>query len=199
MSWHNAPTQRKLGDGIIIEQTLRDIDSILETFGALLRIAQIESGARKAGFAVVDLSELLGDVIEIYQSSIDDKHQTIDIRIDEALGVMGDRELLTQLFANLLDNAVRHSPRNSTIEVRAHRQGDSIAVIVGDNGPGIPTQFREKVLQRFFRVEGSRSTPGSGLGLSLAEAIARLHESELELRDNAPGLSVNVSLRLAAG
>lgn len=185
----------RLGGDTIIEQTLRDIDSILETFGALLRIAQIESGARKAGFAVVDLSGLLRDVVEIYQSSIDDKHQTIDIRIEPALGVMGDRELLTQLFANLLDNAVRHSPRYSAIELRAYRRSDRVAVIIGDNGPGIPAEFREKVLERFFRLEGSRSTPGSGLGLSLSEAIARLHETELELSDNGPGLSVDVSLR----
>jgi signal transduction histidine kinase len=184
------------GKGVtqVIEQTMHDIDSILETFGALLRIAQIESGARKAGFVPLDLSELLRNVIEIYQSAIEERHQTLMTDLGTSLRVVGDRELLTQLFANLLDNAVRHSPDHARIELSATRNRDRIDVIVSDNGPGIPAQLYEKVLQRFYRIESSRSTPGNGLGLSLAQAIARLHESELVLGDHAPGLSVRVTL-----
>jgi len=180
--------------GPVIEQTMQDIDSILETFGALLRIAQIESGARKAGFVPLDLSELLRNVIEIYQSAIEERHQTLVARLGSALPIVGDRELLTQLFANLLDNAVRHSPDYARIELSAARDQDRIEVIISDNGPGIPVELREKVLQRFYRVENSRSTPGNGLGLSLAQAIARLHGSDVVLRDHAPGLSVIVTL-----
>ena len=182
------------GVGVVIEQTMTDIDSILETFGALLRIAQIESGARKAGFVPLDLGELLHNVIEIYQSAIEERRQTLEVRMDPALRIIGDRELLTQLFANLLDNAVRHSPDHAKIELSATRNQDRIEVIIADNGPGIPLELREKVVQRFYRIEGSRSTPGNGLGLSLAKAIAHLHDSDLVLGDHAPGLSVRVTL-----
>jgi signal transduction histidine kinase len=176
----------------VIPQTLRDIDAILETFGALLRIAQIDSGASKAGFTRVDLAEVLRNVIEIYQSSLDEKRQTLGLHLDSLLEVVGDRELLTQLFANLLDNASRHSPCSARITVTAIGQGGLVLVTIADNGPGIAPEFREKVLQRFFRLETSRSTPGSGLGLSLAAAIARIHGTELELAANDPGLKVTV-------
>jgi signal transduction histidine kinase len=184
------------GDGVaqVIEQAMQDIDSILETFGALLRIAQIESGARKAGFLPLDVSELLRNVIEIYQSAIEERRQTLVARLGTSLGVVGDRELLTQLFANLLDNAIRHSPDHARIGISARSEPGGIEVVISDNGPGIPAQLHEKVLQRFYRIESSRSTPGNGLGLSLAQAIARLHGSELTLGDHGPGLSVKVIL-----
>jgi signal transduction histidine kinase len=184
-----------LETGAVLDEALRDIDSILETFGALLRIAQIEGGARKAGFAELDLGELLRTVTEVYQSSLEEKSQTLEVRIDAGLHVKGDRELLTQMFANLLENAVRHSPPHARVELAAQRRGAGIEVSIADNGPGIPPELRHKVLQRFFRLEASRSTPGNGLGLSLAEAIARLHDSELVLSDHEPGLRVNVHLR----
>ncbi len=180
----------------LLEATLREIDSILGTFGALLRIAQIESGARKAGFAEVDLNELLHTVIEVYQPAVEEKGQTLLHAVAAGLKVRGDRELLTQMFANLLENAIRHSPDGAHLEVQAHAGGDRAEVAVADNGPGIPAAARPKVLQRFFRLEGSRTTPGNGLGLSLAAAVAGLHETQLELRDNAPGLRVRVSLPL---
>ena len=183
--------------GTVLEEALHDIDTILETFGALLRIAQIESGARVAGFTELDLGELLRTVTEIYQPSLEEKCQAIVVQIDTALRVKGDRELLTQMFANLLENAVRHSPPHARVELSARRLGAMIEVSIADNGPGIAPEFRHKVLQRFFRLEASRSTPGNGLGLSLVEAIARLHESELALSDHEPGLRVNVTLRAA--
>jgi signal transduction histidine kinase len=192
-----AQRRGSAGQGVelVIGQTMTDIDSILETFGALLRIAQIESGARKAGFVALDMGELLRNVIEIYQSAIEERHQTLEVRLDTALRIVGDRELLTQLFANLLDNAVRHSPDHAKIELSATRDQDRVKVVIADNGPGIPAELREKVLQRFYRIESSRSTPGNGLGLSLAQAIARLHDSDLALGDRAPGLCVTVTLR----
>ena len=183
--------------GAVLEDALHDIDTILETFGALLRIAQIESGARVAGFTELDLGELLRTVTEIYQPSLEEKCQALVVQIDTALRVKGDRELLTQMFANLLENAVRHSPPHARVELSARRRGAMIEVSIADNGPGIAPEFRHKVLQRFFRLEASRSTPGNGLGLSLVEAIARLHESELALSDHEPGLRVNVTLRAA--
>jgi signal transduction histidine kinase len=178
----------------LVEATLRDIDSILETFGALLRIAQIESGARKAGFAAVDLSELLHTVIEVYQPALEEKGQVLLQDVAPALRLRGDRELLTQMFANLLENAFRHCAAGARVEIAARRNGGRIEVSVADNGPGIPAEARTKVLQRFFRLEGSRTTPGNGLGLSMAAAVAGLHETQLELSDNSPGLRVRVSL-----
>jgi signal transduction histidine kinase len=194
--------QRRGGDeqafDAVLEATLRDIDSILETFGALLRIAQIESGARKAGFARVDLSELLRTVIEVYQPALEEKGQTLGGNIGPDLQVRGDRELLTQLFANLLENAIRHCPAGAHVEVNARRRGSRVEVAVADNGPGIPAELRSKVLQRFFRLETSRTTPGNGLGLSLVAAVAALHETQIELIDNAPGLRAVVGLPVAA-
>ncbi len=181
--------------GDVLEPAIRDVDAILETFAALLRIAQIESGTRKAGFSRVDLGDVLRTVIELYQSALDEAGRTLDLTIEAAPFVRGDRELLTQLFANLLDNALRHSGPDTRIALTIKGHGERLAVSVADNGPGIPTEFRGKVLRRFFRLEHSRSTPGSGLGLSLAQAVAALHESELVLGDAQPGLRVTVLLQ----
>ena len=194
--------QRRGGDEqafqVVLEATLKDIDTILDTFGALLRIAQIESGARRAGFADLDFGELLHNVLEVYLPSLEEKEQTLAEHIEAGLRLRGDRELLMQLFANLLENAVRYAPAGSRIAVQARRRGARIEVVVADNGPGIPPAMRDKVLQRFFRLEQSRTTPGNGLGLSLVAAVAGLHEASLELTDNLPGLRVIVSLPASA-
>ena len=194
--------QRDTSDARSIESvfgaTLRDLDGILETFGALLRIAQIESGARKAGFTRVDLGEVLRTVIEIYQTALEEKQQALQQEIGDGLLVKGDRELLIQLFANLLENASRHAPVGALIGLTAQRQGQKVEVEVSDNGPGIPAPLRDKVLQRFYRLESSRTTPGNGLGLSLAAAVAELHGAPLELSDNRPGLRVEVCLEVAS-
>ena len=193
--------QRRGGDAAaqreVLEATLHELDGILETFGALLRIAQIESGARKAGFAAVDLAEVLRTVAEVYQSALEEKGQVLHCDIPQALPVRGDRELLTQMFANLLENASRHSPPGSRIGIGVREADARLEVAVSDSGPGIPAELRGKVLQRFYRLESSRTTPGNGLGLSLAAAVAALHDSTLELLDNAPGLRVVVKLAAA--
>jgi signal transduction histidine kinase len=177
-----------------IAGTVEEIDGILGIFGALLRIAQIESGARRAGFATVDLTELLGTVAELYRSSAEEKRQLFLLSVPDNLQVRGDRELLLQLFANLVENAIKHSPPESTITLSASAEAGRACIVVADNGPGIPEHLRAKVLQRFFRLESSRTTPGSGLGLSLAHAVVKLHEASWVLSDNGPGLKVTVSL-----
>ena len=103
-----------------------------------------------------------------------------------------------QMFANLIENALRHTPDGASIHLTARREGTQVAVAIADDGPGIPEDMRSKVVQRFFRLERSRTTPGSGLGLSLATAIATLHDATLQLRDNAPGLRVELRFALAA-
>lgn len=171
-----------LGDSI------RDVDVILDTFGALLRIAQIEAGTRTAEFARVDLSELLADIADAYLPVAEERGQVLCAEIAAALHVEGDRELLTQMFANLVENAIRHCPDGATIRVSARPDGAGIEASVSDDGPGIPPELREKVFQRFFRLDRSRSTPGTGLGLSLVAAIATLHGIAITLADNQPGL-----------
>ena len=174
------------------EGCISDMDAILETFGALLRIAQIESGMPVHRFAKVDLSELLCTVIEVYQPMAEAKEQRFTADIASRLMVWGDRELLAQMFANIIENAVKHSPAGASIGLMTNRSQSAIAVTVIDSGPGIPVAYRKHVFQRFYRLESSRSTPGSGLGLSLVEAIAALHQVSIELADNSPGLRVTL-------
>jgi signal transduction histidine kinase len=173
-----------------LDGSIAHVDAILETFGALLRIAQIESGTRKAGFARVDLSELLSAMVEIYAPVAEAKGQSFTGAITPALAVRGDRDLLTQMFANLVENAIRHSPPGAEIALCASLQVGMIEAVVCDTGPGIPEQSRSKVFLRFFRVDESRTTAGSGLGLSLVAAVAALHDIEITLGDNHPGLRV---------
>jgi signal transduction histidine kinase len=171
-----------------LDDAIGNSDAILETFGALLRIAQIEAGTRRARFASVALSELLSGLIETYQPVAEEKGQSLQGQIAPGLLVHGDRELLTQLFSNLIENAIGHSQDGAEITVAAAASRGAVLVSVGDNGPGIPAALRSKVLQRFYRLEASRTTPGNGLGLSMVAAIATLHDATLDLQDNEPGL-----------
>jgi signal transduction histidine kinase len=171
---------------------LSDMDAILETFGALLRIAQIESGMPARRFGEVDLSELLRTVIEVYQPMAEEREQRFSAEITSRLMVWGDRELLAQMIANLIENAMKHSLVGASIRLTTSQSPSAIAVVVMDSGPGIPIAERGRVFQRFYRLESSRSTPGSGLGLSLVEAIAALHGASIELTDNSPGLRVTL-------
>ncbi|HEX4193785.1 MAG TPA: ATP-binding protein [Stellaceae bacterium] len=178
---------------IAFQATLKDVDSILDTFSALLRIAQLETSERRAQFTDIDLTDLLRTAVELYAPMAEEKAQSIIEKIDDGLTIRGDRELLLQLFANVLENAVRHSPQQALIEIGGRRLMDeTVMVSVRDNGPGIPEDMRSKVFQRFFRLEPSRTTPGSGLGLSLVKAIATLHNVSVELLSNEPGLVVQV-------
>jgi signal transduction histidine kinase len=175
----------------------RETDVILYVFGALLRIAQVESGARRAAFAVVNLSEVLATVVEVYRPTAEGKQQHLDEAVAADLQVFGDRDLLTQLFANVLENAIVHSPAGASLDVRALRASGCVQVEILDNGPGIPEAMRAKVLDRFVRLDASRTTPGSGLGMSLVAAIAQLHEATLRLSGNDPGLKVSLSFAAA--
>jgi signal transduction histidine kinase len=181
-----------------VEASIGDTDAILGTFGALLRIAQIESRALTVGFAVCDLSEILRTVVEVYQPMAEEKEQNLSAEIASDLTTFGDRELLTQMLANLIENALRHSPRGAAVRLLAGREAGEIAVVLADTGPGIPSGEYANVFRRFYRLEGSRSTPGSGLGLSLVAAIAGLHDIPVELADNDPGLRVTLHFRCMA-
>ena len=175
-----------------LDGSVEHVDQILETFGALLRIAQIEGRSRRRTFAEVDLSELMQSLAETYQPVAEEKTQRLEADVASGLTMLGDRELLTQMLANLIENSIRYAPERATIRVDARYDGTGIEMIVRDDGPGIPSVFYDRVFQRFFRLEESRTTPGSGLGLSLVAAIAALHEIEINLGDNRPGLIVSL-------
>jgi len=180
---------------VAVDHTIEQTDQILETFSALLRIAQIESGSRRSRFTRINLSETLEKVIDTYAPVAEDSGHILQASINPNIYVEGDRELLVQAFVNLLENALRHTQTSSHINVKLEMLGSEVCLTVADNGPGIPEKLREKVTQRFYRLETSRSTPGSGLGLSLVAAIAALHHAQLQLSDNQPGLRVTLQFK----
>jgi signal transduction histidine kinase len=162
----------------------------------LLRIAQIESGSRKKGFQPVQLSEVVERVARAYQPVAEDASKELTTVIEPDLHIIGDRDLLTQMLANLVENSIRHTPAQTRISVRARSERNAIIVEVADSGTGIPAAERERVFERFYRLDASRRTPGNGLGLSLVAAVAALHDAETELQDNSPGLLVVLKLPL---
>ena len=169
------------------------IDDLIDTFHGLLRIAEIESGRRRERFTDIALSPLLARLEDAYGAVAEENGQILSLRITEPEAtVHGDQQLLTQMIANLVENAMRHAPTDTRIVVSLSRDANGVSVEVADNGPGIPADEREKVLRRFYRLEKSRTTPGNGLGLSLVKAIADLHGATVTLADNGPGLRVAV-------
>lgn len=175
-----------------IDSAIAETDEILATFGALLRIAQIEAGTRRAGFAEFDLSALFETIAETYAAVAEDNGQALVAAISPGIAIHGDRELLTQMLANLIENAIRHTPPGSVIRLSLAETAGGAVGSVADNGPGIPEEARDRVFRRFFRLEKSRTTPGNGLGLSLVAAVAELHGIVTELSDARPGLVVTL-------
>jgi len=170
------------------------LDQVLATFNALLRIARVESGAYRSAFTTVDLARIVRDVCDLYHAAAEERR--IDLRCEpgSAVEVFGDRELLAQVLTNLVDNAVKYTPSGGTVRVQLTRNGDSARLCVADSGPGIPEADRARVLQRFTRLDQARSLPGNGLGLALVNAVTLQHHGRLMLGDNAPGLVVTVEL-----
>ncbi|WP_242469611.1 sensor histidine kinase [Rhabdochromatium marinum] len=180
------------------QEAVADAEELLGTFNALLRIARIESGSRRAAFARVNLAALLRDLAELYEPVAAEREQRLEAAVPEELWVVGDRDLLFQAGVNLVENAIKYTPAAGLIALSARKQAGEVSVQVADSGPGIPAELREKVCERFFRLDDSRSSPGSGLGLSLVRAVTELHGARLELGDNAPGLRVSLVLEAAA-
>ena len=177
-----------------VEQGLADADQLLATFAALLRIARIEAGGHAARFEPVDLAALVQDAADLYEVLAEEKQLCFSMQADSGIFIDGDRDLLFQALINLLDNAVKYTPAGGDVSLRLQRIGNRADIAVSDSGIGIAEQERDKVGQRFYRLESSRNTPGSGLGLSLVKAVARLHRAELLLEDNAPGLKASLRL-----
>jgi signal transduction histidine kinase len=181
-----------------IARSIIHVDNILETFGALLHIAQLESAAGTRPPQAVDLSHLLAGIVDDFSPAAEDEGQNLTARIPEGLTLSGDPELIAQMMANLVDNAIRHCPRGTSIHIGARSDADAVVVTVSDNGLGIPQDERDKVLRPFYRLEASRATKGNGLGLSMVAAIAKWHHAHVELGDSSPGLRVTIKFRKRA-
>jgi signal transduction histidine kinase len=185
-----------------LESTIEESDGLIATFNALLMIARAESGQARDDMREFDAAEIAHAVGELYEPLAEEKGIELRVEADTPAPINGSRELVSQALANLVDNAIKYAgagdqPVNGAapeIVVRALGEGDRIFLIVADNGPGIPESDRGRVVERFVRLEQSRSQPGSGLGLSLASAVARLHGGELTLEDNHPGLKSVIAL-----
>lgn len=191
-----------------LENILDESDGLIRTFNALLMIARAESGEVGEGMADFDAAEIVRDVAELYEPLADEKGLVLKVQTFGVAPVKGNRELISQALANLIDNAIKYAGPESgsevvlvkgpnatpDIEVSVKAEGARVLLTVADRGPGIPEGERVRVVERFVRLEQSRSQPGLGLGLSLASAVARLHRGELRLEGNGPGLKVTIAL-----
>ncbi len=183
-----------LPDSVAQEQiaaAIADIDRLIGVFNALLRLAELDSGLRRAGFAELDLTALVEEAAELYAPSAEAKGILLHCDAPPGLRLTGDRQLLAQAIGNLLDNAIKYTPPSGRILLLARPDG----VTVADNGPGMTVAERERAVERFYRGDAARSTAGFGLGLSLVQAIARLHGGVLRLEDNAPGLRATLEFQ----
>ncbi len=182
-----------------LDTALAESERLHRTVDALLQIAQAESGTLGMEMEPIDLAAVARDVLDLYQPSAEDKALRIEDDIGAGHWIRGHRQLLAQGLANLVDNAIKYTPEGGRIGLRVSSSGRETHLEVRDSGPGIPEADRARVLERFVRLDGSRTTPGSGLGLSLVAAVAKLHGARLTLGDNAPGLSVVLAFEGATG
>ncbi len=182
-----------------VATTLSEIEGVVETFEALLSIAQLEAGLKKQRFRSVDVRSVVASLAEDYHLIAEEYGDKLEFEDRGGAPVLGDQELLTQLFTNLIENSIRHCPEGSRIDLKLYEANSGVVFMIADNGPGIPPEERGKVFRRLYRLEKSRTTAGHGLGLSLVSAIVLLHDGTIELGDNNPGLTVTVTLPKAAG
>jgi len=178
----------------LIDDVIAEAGALEKAFDAVLRIARIESGRHATAFGPVDLPTVLRDAAELYAPEAEERQQSLQLEIADALQVPGDRDLLFQSICNLLDNAIKYAPRGGRILLAAQRRGSHVEVLVTDNGPGIPEAHRARVVERFYRVPATAVAPGAGLGLSLVAAVSERHQATLEFEDAGPGLQVRWTL-----
>jgi signal transduction histidine kinase len=184
-----------------LERTIDESDGLIRTFNALLMIARAESGQARDNMTDFDAAEVAHGIHELYEPLAEDKGLTLEVKADAA-AIHGNRELISQALANLVENAIKYGQpvaphpgggaKSPDILIEAHRDGDNVCLSVTDHGPGIPEADRQRAVERFVRLEASRTQPGSGLGLSLASAVATLHGGDLRLADSQPGLRVTL-------
>lgn len=189
---------------LALERTIEESDTLIKVFNALLMIARAEAGSTPGAMSVVDLSEILRDVGELYEPVAEDAGLRLVVQAGDAVRILGNRELLGQALSNLVDNAVKYgqppegSASGAEIRLELGQQGRMAVLSVADHGAGVPPEARERILDRFVRLETSRAQPGFGLGLSLVAAIARLHGGTFRIEDNGPGVRAVLSLPVAS-
>ncbi|WP_022955388.1 ATP-binding protein [Perlucidibaca piscinae] len=178
-----------------VGEHLGDLDQVLATFQSLLRIARVDSGVLRQEFVSVDASELCRDAVEFMEPLAEEAGQLLTVSLPDSILVTGHRDLLFQLLINLLDNAIKYSPPHTPIHVDLFETAEYWQISVSDQGPGIPEPERERVLERLYRLDATRNTPGLGLGLSLVAAVTRLHRGELTLSAGTSGRGLKVGVR----
>lgn len=184
--------RRAEDDQLLIGDTIVDLDAVLGMFSSITRIAQIETEARKGAFRTVNLAEIASEVVELYDAAAEQDGTRLTIVGDPEVLVTGDRDLIFDAIANLVDNAIKHGRAGGKVVVANENIDGSSVVSISDDGPGIPADQHEHVFKRFYRLEHGRYTPGNGLGLSLVAAVANLHGARIEMLDNSPGLRFNL-------
>jgi signal transduction histidine kinase len=183
-----------------VEAAVADVDRVIRIFNALLRLSEIDTGARRSGFVQVDAARVAAEVVEFYEPAAEQKGVSVSFEADGAAAVAGDPVLLAQAVSNLIDNSLKSVAEHGAIRVRVGCRADgAVEIAVADNGPGIAEADRPKATERFFRGDASRGTPGVGLGLSIVEAVAKLHGGVLQLLDNHPGLRAQMVLPVTDG
>jgi signal transduction histidine kinase len=176
-------------DQTLIDDMIGDLDGVLRIFSSLMRISQIESSARTEGFAIVDLAATARDVVELFDAAAEEKLIKLSVTGDPCVVVTGDRDLLFDAVANLVDNAIKYGKKQGSVAVTVRALPHEALIAVADDGPGIPSDEFAHIFKRFYRLERSRCTAGNGLGLSLVAAVAHLHRARIDLKDNQPGLA----------
>ncbi len=200
----SSRTPEKLAEalGSVIEEA----DTLIQTFDALLSIARLESGSRSESFGPLNVCALIRDVADLYEPAAEERGLSLRLACSGDVMMAGEKHLISQALANLLDNAIKYAlpaskpepdegAKQSDVVIGLEDKGDAVDIVISDRGPGIPKKDRERVLQRFVRLQPSRSIPGSGLGLSLVAAVARLHDGSVSLEDNDPGLRIRLRLK----
>ena len=169
-----------------IERAIAETDQLIGTFNALLLIAETDAGTTRAAMTALDLQSVAADVVELYEPLADERGVKLTLVPSGDVAIEGNRSLIAQALANLVDNAIKYTPADGAVRISAHTGENSVELSVSDSGPGIPLEDRARVVDRFVRLEASRHSPGTGLGLSLVAAVAHFHNAELSLEDNAP-------------
>jgi hypothetical protein len=181
-------------EAVETEAAVGEIDRLIATFNSLLLIAEAEAGLERSAMSRVDLAAIARDVCELYAPVAEEAGISLELApVREAVEIDGNPNLLSQALANLVDNAIKYTPSGGSVTISVKQLSSGPVLSVADTGPGIPTEDRAPAVERFVRLEASRNSPGSGLGLSLVAAVARLHEAKLELADNHPGLKASIA------
>jgi signal transduction histidine kinase len=174
--------------------SIKEIDELIAVFDRLLQIAEAEAGARRQNFAPVKVADVVAGVVELYDAAAEERGIALTTELDRAATILGDRQLIASAVANLLDNALKYAGDGARVRIAVGSDKDAVAILVADNGPGVPAAERPRIVERFYRLDRSRSLPGNGLGLSIVSAVAASHGGRLFLEDAEPGLSARITL-----